>query len=295
MLWYNPCVILLCALAAVSLPYSRKGLLAALWYNVAMTTLPLLAMITYNRCEYTKRAVAHLLDTMLGRAELYIVDNGSTDGTAEFLAQLPIGFPEVHLVLHPTNLGTARAINSAWKNRTRGQVCAYMPNDVEIADADWLQHAQDAFRAYPDVGTINLKWARVVYSLNNPNPALRTTLAGQVQGADGVVHALEECLNPFGAALVANPALIDRIGGFNQPDLYGWDDILYLVRSKVAGYRNVFLADCGVNHFDDGSVQGNTQEYLEFKKRQAYAGQQKMLNFIKYYVRGGDLLIPLGG
>lgn len=259
---------------------------------------PLLAMVTYNRLAYTQKAVTHLLKTMTGRAQLVIVDNGSTDGTATWLQEAIRKEDDKLkgnlLLLLRSNMGTAKAINAAWKLRNPGQLCAWMPNDVTIQDANWLSHAQEIFNRYPDIGTVNVKWAGNPYSLDNYNFALRSTLVGVVPCQQYSSHDIELAPNPFGAALAANPKLIERIGGFEQPYQYGWDDILYLVRSGIAGFRNVFLAGLGADHFDTGSPMVNTQAYIDFKAQQAKAGQAQIGGLIHAYANGlRSLHVPL--
>lgn len=57
---------------------------------------------TYNRLDYTKEALAALL----GTCEVIVIDNGSTDGTVEWLRTQP-----VRLIVNQVNKGVAGAMN----------------------------------------------------------------------------------------------------------------------------------------------------------------------------------------
>lgn len=272
-------------------------------YDLLPPSRPLVALVTFNRLTYSQRAVNHLVASQLGKADIYIVDNGSTDGTADWLAAaygeedyLAEG---LEVLLLPHNIGTARAVNKAWQWARPGQICVFMPNDVTVAEPDWLLYLAAVFEKWPDAGTVNLKWAGVVYRPDHPDPRLKTKLLGNVSLAEKSsnpsfpAHAgscdgfpVEHTLHPFGAALAARPALLHAIGGMNQPGLYGWDDILYLARANVAGFKNVFLDGMQAEHFDSGGQEVNTANYLAFKAVQAKEGSRAIGSLCADYASG---------
>lgn len=65
-------------------------------------------MITYGRLEYTKQAIEALLRSDCGIIHIY--DNGSTDGTQEYLKAF-VESDYVRIVLSKSNLGIAGAFN----------------------------------------------------------------------------------------------------------------------------------------------------------------------------------------
>ena len=60
-------------------------------------------LTTYNRLEYTKKAIA----AAKGTCDLFVFDNGSTDGTVSWLAS-----QELNCVFSKKNLGVAGAMNA---------------------------------------------------------------------------------------------------------------------------------------------------------------------------------------
>ncbi len=78
--------------------------------------------------------------------EVLVVDNGSIDGTEEWLSSLPAELaPGVRLVpLHEPQPGKSRALNRAISAST-GEVLAFIDDDVEVAP-DWLEALEDGFR-----------------------------------------------------------------------------------------------------------------------------------------------------
>lgn len=65
-------------------------------------------MITWNRLDYTKQALPALLEAE--DVSVIVIDNGSTDGTVEWLGDLP-GRDNLRIHYNPKNLGIAGAMN----------------------------------------------------------------------------------------------------------------------------------------------------------------------------------------
>lgn len=105
-----------------------------------MSTSPRVAICTLSmdRVEYTKRMVASLEGSTSVPFDHYIIDNGSRDGTREFLRQERDRFKQV--VLNPTNVGLSEGWNQAL--RLMGDGYDYLikvDNDCEFVDEHWLE------------------------------------------------------------------------------------------------------------------------------------------------------------
>ncbi len=65
-------------------------------------------ILTYNELELTKKCLASIERyTDKDKIELIIVDNGSSDGTREYISNLP----DVKVILNEKNLGFAKGCN----------------------------------------------------------------------------------------------------------------------------------------------------------------------------------------
>jgi rhamnopyranosyl-N-acetylglucosaminyl-diphospho-decaprenol beta-1,3/1,4-galactofuranosyltransferase len=71
-------------------------------------------LVTYNRLETLKQALAHVLAQELRPATVIVVDNKSTDGTIEYLQTID-GRDTVHCIFMESNTGSAGAIAAAMK------------------------------------------------------------------------------------------------------------------------------------------------------------------------------------
>jgi len=110
--------------------------------------------LTYNRLEYTKLSLKALLENTEYPFELHIVDNGSTDGTQEWLEQQRDLFPEVirSLTLNNENRGLAAPTNEFW-DRTGTDLIGKVDNDT-LVPKGWLSKLVEAHLNSDRLGVI---------------------------------------------------------------------------------------------------------------------------------------------
>jgi glycosyltransferase involved in cell wall biosynthesis len=93
-------------------------------------------MPVYNERERVERAVAEVLQTELpSDVELIVVNDGSTDGTAEILHSNGSWDGRVRLVEHETNQGKGAAVKTALE-LARGEYAAIFDADLEYEPSD---------------------------------------------------------------------------------------------------------------------------------------------------------------
>ena len=91
----------------------------------------------WNQLEFTRQCIAALRNHTRPPWELIVVDNGSTDGTAAYLAGVrDTAAVPVTVVSNATNLGFPAAINQGLR-LARGEYLVMLNNDVVVTDA-WL-------------------------------------------------------------------------------------------------------------------------------------------------------------
>lgn len=71
-------------------------------------------LVTYNRLDTLKQALAHVLAQELRPATVIVVDNKSTDGTIEYLQTID-GRDTIHCIFMESNTGSAGAIAASMK------------------------------------------------------------------------------------------------------------------------------------------------------------------------------------
>jgi len=111
-----------------------------------------LAFVTYNRVEYTKKALASVLADKTEEFNLYIWDNASTDGTIEFLKR-EVKDPRIKdIVFSRTNVGQTTAVNTIW-GQSMADLVGKLDNDCLVTPG-WTRTLARAHADIPDLGVV---------------------------------------------------------------------------------------------------------------------------------------------
>ena len=108
-------------------------------------------LATYNRLSILKECLDALFnqDFPHDQYEILVSDDGSTDGTREYLAEVSQTAPVAFKYHFQEHAGPARARN--WGIHTaQGRYVAFTDDDC-VAPRDWLARILDAFERYPQV------------------------------------------------------------------------------------------------------------------------------------------------
>jgi len=89
-------------------------------------------VVTYNNLEYTRLCLESLFaKTAYPNYELIVVDNGSTDGTKEYLSELGRSRLDVKIILNDRNLGFSGA-NNLGIRAAKGDFLVFLNNDTVL-------------------------------------------------------------------------------------------------------------------------------------------------------------------
>ncbi len=138
--------------------YARQNTWSHRCEEIRSTVAPLFPLVSVIVLSCDQRQFTQTTLTGLERfshypnLELVLVDNGSTDGTAEWLEAWAAGRPNVRVVLNSTNLGFS-AGNNAGARVALGEYLAFLNNDVFVTDG-WVGDLLAHFRANPKLGLL---------------------------------------------------------------------------------------------------------------------------------------------
>ena len=109
--------------------------------------------LTYDRLEYTQKAIARLLKSTNYPFNLYIVDNHSTDGTVNWLREIENEYPNIReIIYNAENRGLAAPTNDFWK-RVDSDLVGKIDNDTLVPDG-WLERLVDAHQKSKKLGVV---------------------------------------------------------------------------------------------------------------------------------------------
>ncbi|MFT5051730.1 MAG: GT2 family glycosyltransferase [Chlamydiales bacterium] len=110
-----------------------------------------LAFVSYNRIDFTRRALQSVLDDPSQSFSLTIWDNASSDGTQEYLRS--ISDPRIKdIVLSDENVGQVDAVNTVWQ-RSDAELLGKLDNDC-ILTPGWTEPLRKAHEDIPELGVI---------------------------------------------------------------------------------------------------------------------------------------------
>ena len=243
---------------------------------------------SYNRLDILPRCLEAITQQTFGDFEVIVVDDGSSDGTPEFLARFEAEHPDLRFrwLVNERNMGSNRSRNRGIRE-ARGEFVAFLDSD-SIAPPDWLERVIRAF-ASERVGA-------VTGMVDNPPPSNIYELA--YRGTNRVHGA------PFADRLVGCNMCIRRRLLLEYPldeDLsYGCDEEGIYMRLRAAGYEQRLVGDAVVRHehyftrrslFKHAYRGGKATAWLVYKY---YLPQRlDMLPFMLAYVTMPLVLIDL--
>ncbi|MBI4263026.1 MAG: glycosyltransferase family 2 protein [Acidobacteria bacterium] len=205
-------------------------------------------IVTWNGRQYLEPCLAAVAAQDGVEAETIVVDNGSTDGTAEFVRDR---FPWVRLVTLESNRGFAGG-NNAGAREARGRHLAFLNNDT-VVDRGWLR----ALRAGIDVESgFVLTTSRIVYMhdpdiIDSAGDGLLRWGGAFKRHHGSAAHTANESTEVFGvcgAACMMSRDVFEELGGFDEDFFASHEDVDLSYRARLRGYRCRYVADAVVRH-----------------------------------------------
>ena len=208
----------------------------------------------YNCLPLTQAMLESLRATLPGDLphEIIFVDDGSTDGTRDWLRTLP---PDLfRVVLNERNLGYAAANNRA-AAIARGEFLALLNNDL-ILTPRWFEPLIDAHaflgatrtgligNVQRDAKTGAIDHAGIVINVQGKPVHLRELPRRDAR----LTAALWTPPAVTGACVLVQRSLWQQLGGFDEAFMNGGEDIDLCFRARIAGRTNAVALNSIVRH-----------------------------------------------
>lgn len=210
--------------------------------------------------------------------EMVVVDNGSSDGTAEWLR---LHHPQVTLIANASNAGFARAVNQGIR-AAAGEYLAILNNDTE-PESEWLASLLAAAGAGPRVGMVASKMLFADRPQMINSAGICVDLAGiawdRLGGAPDAPGETERLaiFGPCGGAALYRRAMLDEIGLFDESFFAYLEDVDLAWRARAAGWGCLYAPRARVLHRHSAtSIEGSP-----FKRYQL--GRNKVWLIAKNY------------
>lgn len=221
-----------------------------------------IVVVTYNKLSYLKLCVESIKKYSIGENyELIIVDNMSTDGTRNWLAQKK----DIKKIYNSTNLGFTKGCNQGIL-KAQGDNVLLLNNDVIVTE-NWLSNLIKCLYTRKEIGAVgpitnncsNAQLIRVSY-----NSIKEMELWAKKYNA-GNDKSWEERKRLIGFCLLIKREVINTIGLLDERFSPGnFEDDDYCFRMRKAGYRLILCKNTFVHHF--GSISFSNSNYYELLK-----------------------------
>lgn len=192
---------------------------------------PLISVVMpcFNAAPFVAEAIASVMEQTWGKVELVIVDDGSTDDSADIIREQAERYPGRIRLLHTSRSGPYPARNRALAE-TRGAFIAFLDAD-DWWQPDALEKLHTAL-TQADADLAYCGWQNVGEGIQAAPYVPPDYAAG-----DAIETFIRTCPWPIHAALVKR-TLVDRLGGFSERR-YSSMDYDFWLRTLAATRRIV--------------------------------------------------------
>lgn len=231
-------------------------------------------MATYNQLELTKLCLESIFqNTGDVSYELYLIDNGSSDGTYEYFKN----DNRLKLIRLEENTGLLLALHIFYESGLdNGKFWLYMNNDVVVTPR-WVSNMLKCIKSDPKIGSVLPTTNRAApFVCIQPPFGLYDVESVQSFGERYNIsnsNMWQDWLIYYGFVLLMRPSVRRKLGYFEDcfyfPFYYSDGDII--LSQIKAGYRAVQARDTYVHHFDGGhTVLQNRRNSLAAGEKRFY-------------------------
>ncbi|MCI4331483.1 MAG: glycosyltransferase family 2 protein, partial [Thermoplasmata archaeon] len=210
-------------------------------------TLVSVIIPTWNGLPLLRACLAGLSAQSHRELEIIVVDDGSTDGTAEFVRGLGA---TVRAVVLPGNRGFAVAMNAGFR-AARGEQLIALNNDA-VPDPEFVAEMVGSSSEGFDMVASRVVLADSEFVDSAGITVLRDGGSRErLRNAPADSPSVErraEVFGPSAAASLYSRAMLEEVGGFDESFEAYYEDVDLAWRGRIAGFRCVYNPMARVRH-----------------------------------------------
>lgn len=224
----------------------------------------------YNKLILLKECLYHLQQQSYDDFDVLVVDNGSEDGSSEYISKLSNSDNNFHCILLSDNTGFAYAVNKGLRySIDNGYKYSILLNNDAYVEDDFVKELVATIRSrdnYFAVSSmmINYHDKDLIDSYGDNYSILGWSMQGHVGEEVDSINYNEYCFSACAGAAIYRNAILEKIGLFDENFFAYLEDIDISYRAKLYGYSigACFTARC----YHLGSATSGSK-YNEFKVR----------------------------
>lgn len=206
-------------------------------------------IVTWNGLRHLPACLAALLPQLPSGAELLVVDNGSTDGSGEWVRR---EHPRVRLLALPQNLGFAGGVVAGLR-AARGELLLLL-NDDAFVEPGFVDALLGALERQPEFGAAGA----VLTFDHRPDLVASAGIRARQDGlaldlwpgrpVDELPHEPIEILGPSGGAALYRRTALEDVG-LPEPSFFAYlEDVDLAWRLQLRGWRTLLVPEARARH-----------------------------------------------
>ncbi|MHA1364651.1 MAG: glycosyltransferase family 2 protein [Candidatus Freyarchaeota archaeon] len=207
-------------------------------------------ILNFNGKSLLKRCLDSVLKTDYPDFEIFVIDNGSSDGSVEFVRKR---YPGVKLVEIGRNIGVAAAYNKVIDGLS-SEFVAVLNNDVEV-DKDWLKKLMKVIDGGDNsiaAVTCKIRFLNNRKRINSAGGSCDRFGTGWNRGNgeldNGQYDRVDEPFYATETAMVMRKSLWEKTGRFDGRYFMYGEDLDRTWRARLLGYRVSYVPASVVYH-----------------------------------------------
>jgi len=259
------------------------------------------SIVSYNGKELARDCLNSIFSAQGGSAsggkntagiefEVFVVDNGSVDGTPEMIRA---EFPQVRLIANKDNLGFAKANNLAIKE-SQGDFVLLLNQDMRALSGT-MEGMVKFMRAHPEAGIAGCRlidekgetvrhvrrfpgvWGQAAIILKLPHLFPRI-IHKYLADFDYSKPGAQEVDSVRGSFFCIRREVLEKIGGLDERYFFWFEEVDYCRQAKLAGFKVFYTGDVQCIDFVGQSVKK-----LNHLKRQKMFTESMVKYFKKWH------------
>ena len=248
----------------------------------------------YNGKHFLEDCLTSVFAQNIKDQEVIVVDNGSTDGSLEYLS----AYPGVRTIAMDKNYGFCGAVNAGIKAAESDYVIL-LNNDTEV-DKNFTKELLSAIQADEKIFSCSSKMVQFQDRTRMDDGGDYYCALGWAfgRGKGGLVENYTEPVDIFAScagAAIYRKKMLESLGYFDENHFAYLEDIDLGYRARIQGYRNVYAPKAIVYHVGSG-FSGSTHNAFKVKlsARNSVYLAYKNMPFLQILLNSPFLLLGHG-
>jgi GT2 family glycosyltransferase len=235
-----------------------------------------IVILNWNGLDYLKKFLGTVVRYSVSPGTVvYVADNGSTDGSADWISA---GFSDVKVLNLGKNHGFAGGYNIAL-NQIEAEYYILLNSDIEVTEG-WLQPLVNFMDSNPGVASCQPKirsfsnrlsfehaGAAGCYIDKYGYPFCRGRILHYIEKDTGQYDSQADVFWSSGACMIVRSDAWKKAGGFDASFFAHMEEVDLCWRFSKAGYRVCYIPDSVIYHVGGGSLPYSSpfKTYLNFR------------------------------